>query len=281
MADIREPDVRRWRKNLLDAQVSAVTVAKAYRLLKAIFNTAVDDGLIRRNPCRIKGAGQEKSPERPVLTFPQVYALADAVPDRYRALVLLTVFGSLRWGELAALRRADVDLNAQTVRISRQLVELRGGGFGFAPTKSDAGKRVVVIPAAIMPIVREHVERMGKVDDDRLIFTSPEGTPLWHANFRQRVWLPALRAAGLPLIHFHDLRHTGNNLAADAGAGLRELMERMGHSTTRAALTYLHASDERQRAIAEALSKISNSELKRRGSARSGTQRARKRRDAS
>jgi integrase len=104
---------------------------------------------------------------------------------------------------------------------------------------------------------------------------------LWHANFRQRVWLPALQAAGLPLIHFHDLRHTGNNLAADAGAGLRELMERMGHSTTRAALTYLHASDERQRAIAEALSKINNSESKRRGWAGSGTQRARKRRDAS
>jgi hypothetical protein len=78
------------------------------------------------------------------------------------------------------------------------------------------------------------------------------------------------------LIHFHDLRHTGNNLAADAGAGLRELMERMGHSTTRAALTYLHASDQRQRVIAEALSKINNSELKRRGSARSGTKAARR-----
>src|SRR6185437_6437640 len=76
-----------------DGQVSAVTLAKAYRLLKAIFNTAVDDGLIRRNPCRIKGADQEKSPERPVLTVPQVYTLADAVPDRYRALVLLTGFG--------------------------------------------------------------------------------------------------------------------------------------------------------------------------------------------
>jgi integrase len=156
-----------------------------------------------------------------------------------------------------------------------------GGGFGFAPPKSDAGKRVVVIPAVIMPIVREHVGRAGDVDADRLIFTSPQGTPLWHANFRQRVWLPALRSAELPLIHFHDLRHTGNMLAAGAGAGLRELMERMGHSTTRAALTYLHATDERQRAIAEAMSKISASELNRRGSARSGTQRARKRRNAS
>jgi Phage integrase, N-terminal SAM-like domain len=106
LADIKEPHVRRWRKNLLDAQVSAVTVAKTYRLLKAIFNTAVDDGLIRRNPCRITGAGQEKSPERPVLTVAQVYALADGVSGRYRALVLLAVFGSLRWGELAALRRS-------------------------------------------------------------------------------------------------------------------------------------------------------------------------------
>ena len=122
---------------------------------------------------------------------------------------------------------------------------------------------------------------MGDVDDNRLIFTSPEGMPLRHANFRQRVWLPALRAAELPLIHFHGLRHTGNMLAAGACAGLRELMERMGHATTQAALTYLRASDERQRAIAEAMSKISAGPLKRRRSARSGTQRARKQQNAS
>ena len=129
LAEIREPHVRRWRKDLLDARVSAVTVAKAYRLLKAIFNTAVDDGLIRRNPCRIKGAGQEKSAERPVLTVAQVYALADAADERYRALVLLAAFSSLRWGELAALRRSDIDIQARTVRVARQLNERRGGGF--------------------------------------------------------------------------------------------------------------------------------------------------------
>ena len=66
--------------------MSAVTVAKAYRLLKADLNTALDDGVIRRNPCRIKGAGQEESAERPTLTIAQVYALADAIDQRYRAL---------------------------------------------------------------------------------------------------------------------------------------------------------------------------------------------------
>ncbi len=70
--------------------------------------------MIRRNPCRIKGAGQEKSPERPVLTIRQVFALAAAIEPRYRALVLLAVFASLRWGELAALRRGHIDLASGT-----------------------------------------------------------------------------------------------------------------------------------------------------------------------
>jgi hypothetical protein len=65
--------------NMLSAGVTPVTAAKAYPLLKSILATAVDDGLIRRNPCRIKCASDEKSPERPVLTIGQVYALADAI----------------------------------------------------------------------------------------------------------------------------------------------------------------------------------------------------------
>ena len=103
--------------------------------------------------------------------------------------------------------------------------------------------------------------------------TSPEGLPL-RRTFRQRFWLPALRAADLPVNHFHDLRHTGNTLAASSGAGLRELMDRMGHSTTRAAMIYLHGSDERQRALAEALSKLAEGSEKRPSSRQSGTQHA-------
>jgi integrase len=98
--------------------------------------------------------------------------------------------------------------------------------------------------------------------------------------------LPALSKAGVPAVHFHDLRHTGNNLSAAAGANLRELMARMGHSSTRAALIYLHSTDARQREIADALGVLAADELKRmtgraRGSrGRSGTQRARRQNDA-
>lgn len=142
--DLREAHIRRWRKDLLDAEVSNVTLAKAYRLLKAILNTAVDDGLIRRNPCRIKGAGQEPSPERPVLNLGQVFALAEKIDERYQALVLLASLTGLRWGELAGLRRCDIDLGGRTVRVVRQLAEARAAALPSdrrSPTPGDALSR--------------------------------------------------------------------------------------------------------------------------------------------
>ena len=218
IAEVTLARVRRWRKNLLDSGVSEVTTAKAYRLLRAIFNTALDDGLIRRNPCRIKGAGIEHWPERPVLTVAQVYALADAVGPRYRALILLATFASLRWAELAALRPEDVDLEARTVRVTRQLY-YHQAGYSFGPPKSRAGRRVVAFPDLIVPDLRTHLEALP--DGATLVFTSPTGAPLRHSNFRRRVWVPALRLLGLLGLHFQDLRHTGNQYASDAGASLR------------------------------------------------------------
>ena len=276
LADISEQRVRAWRKSRLDAGTSSITVAKAYRLLKAVLNTAVDDGLIRRNPCRVKGAGQEKSPERTVLSLRDIEVLAEATDQRYRTLVLLAIFCSLRWGELAALRRSDIDLEARTVRVTRQVTTLSSGRQVIGPPKSAAGNRVVILPDVIIPVLQLHLRWLAEPGEDGLLFTSPEGKPLRYDNFRNRIWYPALRAAGLPRIHFHDLRHTGNQLAADAGASLRELMDRMGHSTARAAMIYLHGSDERQRAIADAISRRATSEFKPQRPKRSGTQRAHK-----
>ncbi len=262
LADIREQQVRRWRKERLDVGVSEVTVAKAYRLLKAIMNTAVDDGRIRRNPCRIKGASEETSPERPVLSVTQVYTLAEAIDPRYRALVLLAAFGSLRWGELAALRRSDIDLTNRTIRVDRQLTEVTGQGLTFGPPKSAAGRRTLPLLSMIVTDLADHLDQHAQDGDDGLIFTSPEGAPLRHGNFTRRVWLPAVGKAGLTGVHFHDLRHAGNHYTASAGANLRELMERMGHSTNRAAMIYLHSTDPRQRALADAVDKAARAELR-------------------
>jgi Phage integrase family len=120
-------------------------------------------------------------------------------------------------------------------------------------------------------VVRWHLSCFAQDGDDGLVFTGPAGAPLRRSNFRRRTWLPALKKAELPAAHFHDLRHTGNTLTATAGANLRELMARMGHSSTRAALIYLHSTDERQREIADALGDLAAGELKRKPRRARGT----------
>ena len=118
-------------------------IAKSYRLLRAILNTAVtEDELIIVNPCRIKGAGEERATERPVLTLDQLYALVDLMPDRWKAFLLLKTFASLRWGEITALTRNDLDLERRTVRIRRQFLTMPGG-LQLRPPKSRAGIRMV------------------------------------------------------------------------------------------------------------------------------------------
>ncbi|WP_197704562.1 site-specific integrase [Jatrophihabitans sp. GAS493] len=253
VGDLREARVRRWRKELLDQGVGHASVAKAYSLLRTIMNTAVDDGMIRRNPCRIKGGGAEQSPERPVLTLPEVFAAANAVPAHFRVLVLFATFTSLRFGELAALRRSDLDLAAGLVTVRRSQAELRSGRLKLKEPKSAAGRRVVPIPAAMLPDLKAHLEKFSESGRDGVVFVGPAGGVLRRQNFR-RIWIQALTTAEVPQVHFHDLRHTGNSLAAESGATLRDLMDRMGHSSTRAALIYLHSSSRRGQAIADHIS---------------------------
>jgi integrase len=144
------------------------------------------------------------------------------------------------------------------VRVTRQLY-YHQAGYSFGPPKSRAGRRILAFPDLITPDLREHLEALPK--DAPLVFISSTGTPLAHSNFRRRVWLPALKAAGLSGVHFHDLWHTGNQLIANAGANPRELMARMGHDNPRAALIYLHSSADRQRALADAVGNTARTQL--------------------
>ncbi|MFG2091183.1 tyrosine-type recombinase/integrase [Spirillospora sp. NPDC048824] len=279
VADIREADVRRWRKERLGA-VGQSTVAKSYQLLKSILSTAVDDELIRRNPCRIKGAGVPDTPERQMIPLTKVVEILTKIPDRYRALVLLGTFAGLRWGELAGLRRQHLDLDAGVVRVVSSLAELDGGQLLEDTPKSRAGRRVVSIPPEIVPDLQAHLDEFAEDGPNGRVFVGPRGGPLRRSGFR-RIWNKVRADVGLPDLHFHDLRHVGNTLAASTGASLKELMSRMGHASTRAALIYQHASQDRDKVIAAALGdafKLARQGDKSdKGTAKpSGTQRARK-----
>ncbi|MGQ0825116.1 MAG: tyrosine-type recombinase/integrase [Actinomycetota bacterium] len=178
---ITPEQVRIWHHDLGE-RVSDIQAAKAYRLLRAVLNTAVDDGLIARNPCRIPGAGHERSPERPLVPPDTALALVDAIEPRYRALVLLAATGGLRLGELLALRRCDLALDAGTVRVDEQLVQLRDGTQLRGGPKTAAGRRVVTIPTVTVDVLRDHLDLHAEQGNDGLVFCNPDGGPLRRAT---------------------------------------------------------------------------------------------------
>jgi integrase len=226
-----------------------------------MLNTAVEDGLLLRNPCRIKSAGVDNTPERPTVTVEQVYEIAGSITPRYRGLVLLAAFTGLRLGELRALRRKRLDLQGATVTVAPDdgnVQRDRSGAPHFTRPKSRAGARVVAVPAPIVEEMSAHLAFIGDLGPEALVFPgdkSVDGMRPFHAEAFGRQWRKALATVGgLPSgLHFHDLRHTGNTLAASTGASTRELMSRMGHASPRASLIYQHASAERDKAIAEGL----------------------------
>jgi len=272
---VKPQTIRTWRSKLLAAGSPEPQAVKAYSLLRAIFNTAIKpDKLIRENPCQIEGYDRYDTPERTPATVRQVIVLADKVPPRYKALVIVAAFSSLRWGELIALRRRDIDLDAGTIRVTRKLAALRTG-LAFGPPKSEASKRTVAIPEQAAEALEAHMNKFVADDPDAIVFTGARGGLLRSSNFNQITkWRKTCNSLGLPeRFTFHDLRHSGNNLAASTGASTKELMSRMGHSTVRAAMIYQHANSDRDQEIADRMQR--RIEEAKRGNPRKPRRRAR------
>jgi integrase len=248
--------VRSWLAGLHElGEVTPTTIAKAYRLLRRILYVAVEAGYLPRNPAVIKGAGLERAAEMRHVSIPQLHALGEAVPGRYRALVLVAGYGGLRWGELVGLRRRRVDLAGARIHVVEQLAEV-AGKFIVSPPKTAAGQRVVVLPAVAVAALADHLDDYAAPGPDGLVFPSGRGTYLQRSNFSRLVWRPAVQQLGLDGLRFHDLRHTAATLAAAAGATTKELMERMGHTSPAVALRYQHVMAGRDQAIAAALDEL-------------------------
>jgi integrase len=244
--------VRTWHSWLL-SQTGPTAARQAYALLRAILNTAVADDAIPRNPCRVAGAGQPRSPERPLLDLETVEALIAAMPPHLRPLVTVTFWASLRLGEAIALERRDVDLKSGTLRIERQRVEHENRSIE-APPKA-ASRRTVHLPDQALTVLRHWLEARPGLPTAPL-FTQLTGERLRHRHV-QTAWTTArAKVPGAERAHLHDLRHASLTLTAQLGATQAERMRRAGHASTRAAAIYQHAAASRDRDLAALLSRL-------------------------
>lgn len=255
MEAISPAAVRTWH-----ARPSAKPTVRShgYGLLRSILATAAGDRIIPSNPCQIKGAGVSKTTKkvRP-LTVDELGALVAALPERYRMLAQLATWCSLRFGELAGLQRADIDLAKGVIHIRRGVVRTKEGLLEKAP-KTEAGLRTVTIPSHITADLKAHLRDHAERGATGWVFPGRGGGPL-AASALQRVFGPAAEKAGRPDATPHVLRHTGQTYSAQQGANLRELMARAGQVSPGAALRYLHEVDGRQREIADRLAAFAES----------------------
>jgi integrase len=255
---ISNEDVNAWYDALAPGRETIR--AQSYSLLRTVFASAASERprpLIPYNPAHIRGAGNTKRAHHvQPASLKELQTIVEELPDRYKLMALLAAWCAMRFGELAELRRGDIDLRTNRVKIRRGVVRV-DGKFIVGQPKSDAGSRDVAIPPHLVPLVKDHLSDHTAAGKDALLFPSAadENHHMAPATL-YKVYYPAREAAGRKDLRWHDLRHTGAVLAAQTGATLAELMGRLGHTTPGAAMRYQHAAADRDTEIARRLSAL-------------------------
>jgi len=241
--------------------LSAATVRRIYATLRKALNDAVARRLIAYNPALHVHLPREWRDPVQVWTPEQVAHFLDAAEDdRLHALFHLVAMTGLRRGEVIGLRWSDVDLEQGSLHVAQAAVQF-GGRVVIGPPKTRSGRRLVPLDALTVQVLRDHQRRQQQDrrhwgpawQDTGLVFTREDGS-LLSPELVSRRFRHISQQAGLPVIRFHDLRHTSASLALAAGVAMKVVSDRLGHSTTGiTADLYTHVSPAVSRDAAEAI----------------------------
>ncbi|MDX3641435.1 tyrosine-type recombinase/integrase [Streptomyces sp. MB09-02B] len=236
LMSIRPGELQAWLTGLVRVHgLAPRTARKVQQKIAAVFHAAARDQLIPTSPC-----GGLKGPEVPhteiaPLTAGQIHALAKALPDRYRLLVVLGAGSGLRPGELFGLQVRHVDFLRRTVKVEQQ-VQRAYPGVVVCPPKTKRSYRTVPVPQTVIDAVALHLKKHPAAPDD-FVFAGPVNAD----HFMDKVWRPAVKAAGLPKgTRLHDLRHTYASVLIRHGKGPKTVSARLGDTVTVAMETYGH-----------------------------------------
>jgi integrase len=168
------------------------------------------------------------------------------MPEQLRIAVYLAAWCQLRRGEIRGLRRKDIDVAAGNLSVRVTKTTAMSGRTIVKEPKTRAGSRTIAVPAQIVDLLAAHLERF--------VPEFPEAEVVDASNRAlSQAWHHARTGFGRQDLRFHDLRHSGLTWSAATGASVAELMRRAGHASQAAALRYQHATDDRDRVLADAL----------------------------
>ena len=257
LRDVRFDDLQVWITGLsVDGSVrfegkglSASRVRQAHQLVGAVLKFAVKARHIAANPADGVELPRLPESEQRYLTHEQLHRVAVA-SGRLRTLVLVLGYCGLRFGEAAALRVADVDLDARRMRVRRSVTYVRETGLVEGPTKNHTA-RTVPVPAFVARLLETEMDgRDGKA----LVFSSARGGGYLTLGQARYAFQKAVAAVeGCDGVRLHDLRHTCASLAISAGANVKVVQRLLGHKTAVLTLDrYGHLFPDDLDAVAEA-----------------------------
>lgn len=229
LSRIRPIDVQEWIARMQNRGLSPSRVRQATHLLGSIMKAAIAEGMIAGNPCAAARLPRMPRHEMAYFTAEQVEQIAAAIRPPYGVLVHVFAYAGLRFGEAAALRRNDCDLERARMRVDESLADVNGTLI-FGSTKTHQ-QRYVVLPAFLVGMLREHLADQVGTEHDALMFTSPDGAPLRYGNFSRRFWKRALAEAGIAPTGLHALRHTCATLLIAHGAPIKAVQAQLGHQS--------------------------------------------------
>jgi len=220
LKDLRTEHVQGLYNRLINQEVGSYTILKVHTLLHSSLKLAVQTGMIGRNPVSYAHPPKEPTSEMAILNESQVSQfLVSIIGHRWEALFHLAIVTGMRQMELLGLKWDDLDWIRQTIKVERQLARPDKTGVRFLGPKTRFGRRTVSLGEKTTLVMRDHYERQQAVRqaagekwvEHGLIFTNSIGGPIIPRNLL-RDFYKLIKAAGLPRIRFHDLRHTAEPL---------------------------------------------------------------------
>lgn len=262
LADLRPEVIQRFYNRKLKEGKSNHSVHFTHKVLNTALTHAVKLGLLAKNPCKATTPPRPDHNEMSVYDEDQIQILlitAKEIGDPYYPVYYLALHTGMRQGELLGLRWDDLDWDKRTLRVQRQVVRPKGGGFDFTKPKSKSGIRTIILGNQMLSVLRDQQSYVNVLKEDvgkdwkehNLMFPSLVGTPVLNSNLR-RSFARLLGASGLPKLRFHDLRHTAASLMLNHGIPVLIVSKRLGHSKPSITLdVYGHLIPSKQEEAAE------------------------------
>lgn len=274
LTDITPRDIQDWYdKQPVTADGKGLHARyRAYTILHAILETAATspidaqgDTVIPKNPCHLKLQKPGTKHHAVIAEISDLDKLAAGLPESLQLTVYIAGLVGLRIGEVCALQRRDIDLNAHTIQINHNMVEVYRNGHRhveLSTPKTSTSKRIAVFPEALTGLLEAHLSRFTKPEIDAQLFTSAHGGLLAPQSLKN-AWNKAKIRAGMEDMWFHDLRKTALTRMVEAGATVGEVMAQAGHASIDVASKYQKQSQSHQHRVMRNLDNLIADEHKR------------------